>query len=427
MELICHPGRLCGEVRVPGSKSHTIRAIAIAALAPGTSEIRVPLDSADARSARATYAALGAQFTDEPRLWRVQGTDGQLLVPANVIDVGNSGTTLRLALGSAAMLDAGMAILTGDKQIRRRTAAPLVQALNGLGANVSSAPGNGCAPFVVGGHLRGGEVSIEAVSSQFLSSLLINTPLADNATDIHVTLLNEAPYVMMTLDWLRRQGIRVDASDDLREFHVPGSQRYRPVELRDSRRFLLGHVLPVCGRTGCQRHHLPGSGHERHAGRQGGGRIPAGHGSAGAGGGGRHSRIGQAVLRGCEIDLNATPDALPMMAVLACFAMGQTRLVNVPQARMKETDRIAVMAHELARMGAQVKELKDGLIIHESPLRSARVHGHDDHRVVMALAVAGLMATGGETAVETAEAMEVTYPGFVSDMQQSGAQLELLA
>ena len=121
MELICHPGRLCGEVRVPGSKSHTIRAIAIAALAPGTSEIRVPLDSADARSARATYAALGAQFTDEPRLWRVQGTDGQLLVPANVIDVGNSGTTLRLALGSAAMLDAGMAILTGDKQIRRRT------------------------------------------------------------------------------------------------------------------------------------------------------------------------------------------------------------------------------------------------------------------------------------------------------------------
>ena len=132
-------------------------------------------------------------------------------------------------------------------------------------------------------------------------------------------------------------------------------------------------------------------------------------------------RVSARQLRGCEIDLNATPDALPMMAVLACFAMGQTRLVNVPQARMKETDRIAVMAHELVRMGAQVKELKDGLIIHESPLRSARVHGHDDHRVVMALAVAGLMATGGETAVETAEAMEVTYPGFVSDMQQLGS------
>jgi 3-phosphoshikimate 1-carboxyvinyltransferase len=127
-------------------------------------------------------------------------------------------------------------------------------------------------------------------------------------------------------------------------------------------------------------------------------------------------------LRGAEIDLNATPDALPMMAVLGCFAEGETRLVNVPQARLKETDRIAVMAGELAKMGASIRELDDGLAIQRSDLRGAEVDGHDDHRVVMALAVAGTGATG-ETTIHTAEAINVTFPSFTDCLQALGGDL----
>jgi 3-phosphoshikimate 1-carboxyvinyltransferase len=135
-------------------------------------------------------------------------------------------------------------------------------------------------------------------------------------------------------------------------------------------------------------------------------------------------RIHPGQLTGCRLDMNETPDALPMMAVVGCFAKGETELVNVPQARYKETDRIAVMREELSRMGAKITELDDGLVIEESPLRPAKVHGHHDHRVVMALAVA---ATGvqGETEISTAEAMEVTFPDFVEKMSNMGADFQI--
>jgi 3-phosphoshikimate 1-carboxyvinyltransferase len=124
-------------------------------------------------------------------------------------------------------------------------------------------------------------------------------------------------------------------------------------------------------------------------------------------------------LRGGTFDLNATPDALPAMAVAGSVAEGETRLVNVPQARIKETDRLSMMARELARLGAAVEELPDGLIIRGGGLRGADVSGHGDHRVVMALAVAGLAAEG-ETTVDTAEAAAVTFPEFADLLRQAG-------
>ncbi|MCH8748747.1 hypothetical protein IH781_03265 [Patescibacteria group bacterium] len=131
-------------------------------------------------------------------------------------------------------------------------------------------------------------------------------------------------------------------------------------------------------------------------------------------------------LTGCELDLNATPDALPMMAVVGCFARGQTRLVNVPQARLKETDRIAVMCQELTRMGARITELRDGLVIEESRLRGAALDGHGDHRVVMALAVAGTMAEG-DTTIDGSEAASVTYPGFVDALESLSGKVAVCA
>lgn len=130
-------------------------------------------------------------------------------------------------------------------------------------------------------------------------------------------------------------------------------------------------------------------------------------------------------LTGIDIDMNSTPDALPAMAVAACYAKGTTRLMNVPQARLKECDRIAAATIELRKMGAHIEELEDGMVIHYSPLRGAEVHGWDDHRMVMALSIAG-MAAEGETIVDTAEAAGVTYPTFITDMKDLGARLEIL-
>jgi len=343
-------------------------------------------------------------------------------VPENVIDVRNSGVTLRTALGTCALLREGMAVLTGDAQIRRRPAGPLAQSLTNLGASVRSTRGNGCAPFVVQGRLRGGETSLEGTTSQYVTGLLINVPLADGDSVIHVTKLNEAPYVEMTLDWLRRQGIAFE-QEGLTEFRIPGGQRYLPVDRAipadwSSATFFLGAgalpgndvTLLGLDPTDTQGDkavvdYVRGMGAEAHVS------ADKVHVSGGS-------------LAGREFDLNATPDALPMLAVLGCLAQGVTRLVNVPQARIKETDRLAVMAAELGKMGARVEELPDGLIVHESALHAAEVNGHGDHRIVMALSVAGC-ALPGETIVHGAEAAAVTFPEFVDCMKALGADIEV--
>jgi len=130
-------------------------------------------------------------------------------------------------------------------------------------------------------------------------------------------------------------------------------------------------------------------------------------------------------LQGRTIDLNAMPDSLPAISVAACTAEGITSIVNVAHARDKETDRIKVMREELAKMGADISERPDGLVIRKSALKGTTVNGHDDHRVVMALALAGMVASG-ETIVETAEAAAVTYPTFVYDFKKIGADITIL-
>jgi len=134
--------------------------------------------------------------------------------------------------------------------------------------------------------------------------------------------------------------------------------------------------------------------------------------------------IKAAPLKGTEIDMNATPDALPAMAVVGAFAEGQTRLVNVPQARGKETDRIKCMAEELKKLGADVEELADGLVIRQSKLTAAGLDGRGDHRIVMAMALAGMMLEG-QCEIDSAEAINVTFPEYVNLMTSIGADMEI--
>ena len=422
MDLICERSKLRGEVTIPGSKSHTIRAVAIAALANGESVIREPLESKDAEACVAAYRAFGAEMALTPEAWRIQGVGGDLRTPENVIDVGNSGTTLRMAMGSAALLPAGMAVLTGDAQIRRRPGGPLAQALTGLGAHVRSTRDIGCAPFVIEGRLRGGKTSIEAVTSQYLSSLLMAAPVADGDTEIDVPVLNEAPYVLMTLEWLERQGITVER-EGLRSFCVPGGQRYEPFDYRIPGDFSSATFFLAAGALdgndilsrGLDMNDVQGDKAVLDYLRAMGAEVlDEEHGI----------RVRAKALKGTELDLNATPDALPMMAVLGCFAEGTTRLVNVPQARMKETDRIAVMCEELTKLGARVEELADGLVVHQGTLHGGDVDGHDDHRVVMALAVCATQ-TGEPVRIRGYEAADITYPRFVEDLTRLGGAVRI--
>jgi 3-phosphoshikimate 1-carboxyvinyltransferase len=136
-------------------------------------------------------------------------------------------------------------------------------------------------------------------------------------------------------------------------------------------------------------------------------------------------RIKGKQLQGQELDINNTPDALPALSVLGCFAEGTTTLINVAQARIKETDRIKVMAEELSKIGADIKEREEGLIIHKSELKGNKVRGRNDHRIVMALSLAGLIS-GGKTEITTAESIDVTYPTYIKSMKALGAKMEVI-
>ena len=423
MEFICKPSRLQGCASIPGSKSHTIRAVVIAGLADGESVVEAPLVSADTRSAAAAMNALGARVDcSDPDRWLVAGCAGVPHACRETIDVANSGTTLRVLLGVASLLREGGVRLTGDEQIRRRPAEPLARALNQLGADVTSVRGNGCAPFDVRGTLRGGETSVECMTSQYLTSLLLVCPLASGETVLEVPLLNEAPYVQLTLDWLSAQRIKVE-HDRMRTFGIAGGQAYSRFRRRmpadfSSATFLLGAGALPGNRITCLGLDMQDSQPDRvvveYVRRMGAAVSVEG------------SRITVAAerLEGGDFDLNRTPDALPLMAVLGCLARGETVLRNVAHARIKGTDRIAVMAGELRKMGAEVRELEDGLVVRECRLTGAVVDGHHDHRIVMALAVAGMVADG-ETIVRTAEAAGVTFPRFAELMSGLGGRIQV--
>ncbi len=354
----------------------------------------------------------------------MHGTGGELRTPEDVIDVANSGTTLNIALGSAALLRKGQAVFTGDEQIQRRPSGPLITSLNDLGAWAESSRGNGCPPITVRGRLKGGTTSIECQTSQYLTSLLVNVPLADGDSTIRVPLLNEKPYVEMTLDWLARQKIKLER-DELREFRVSGRQSYKsftrriPADFSSATFFLCAGVLGDNAVTvqGLDLNDQQGDKTVLDYLRRMGAHLDV------QPDGGIHVQPGN--LKGCRIDMNATPDALPMMAVVACFAEGKTTLANVPQARIKETDRIAMMRQELTKLGAKIAELPDGLVIEQSKLTGAEVDGHNDHRIAMALAVAGC-AVPGQTVVRTAESATITFPTFMDCMRKLGADIEFL-
>ncbi|MBI5814961.1 MAG: 3-phosphoshikimate 1-carboxyvinyltransferase [Nitrospinae bacterium] len=409
-----------GQALIPASKSHTIRALFFAALADGVSTIKNPLDSADGRSAFTAVKAMGAKTQILPGAWRVTGFGGKPIVPDGPVDVGNSGTTARFALSMASLCDKPVTI-TGDEQTRSRPMWPLLDALKNLGAKTEGT--NGKLPATVCGPLLGGSTKVDGTSSQYLSSLLIHTPLAVNGSVIILDSLNEKPYAEMTLRWLERFGIEYKR-DGYNRFEIKGGQRYKAFDDQIPGDFSSATFFACIGAIPGNEITLLGLDFNDSQGDKAafdylkamGASVTMGEGSVTVRGG---------KLKGANLDLNATPDALPAMAALAALAEGTTTLGNVPQARIKETDRIAVMATELGKMGIRCDQTPDSLIIHGGRPKGAVVTSHGDHRVVMSLALLA-SASEGETVIERAEAVEVTFPDFAELFGQCGGMINTI-
>jgi 3-phosphoshikimate 1-carboxyvinyltransferase len=245
-----------------------------------------------------------------------------------------------------------------------------------------------------------------------------------------VPVVNEAPYIQMTLDWMKSLGIQVDYATDYSRFEIPGGQSWSGFDRPIAADFSSATFFLVAGAaldaeielTGLDTGDSQGDKEVLDYLRRMGADIRVDEAR-------RVVRVRRGNLRGADLDLNRTPDALPAMAVAAALAEGTTRLLNTPNARLKETDRIAVMALELRKMGVEVEELPDGLVIQGRPegLRASKeLNGHGDHRIVMALSLAAMAARDGSSEISTAEAMAVTFPEFKNLMSGLGADMELL-
>lgn len=403
-----------GRVEIPASKSHSIRAVFLASLAGGVSKIKNRLKSADVDSAIAACKSLGAVIDEAGDTLTVTGTGGVVKPQSDLIDVGNSGTTARFVLSMAAIAGEPVTV-TGDEQTRKRPMFPLCTSLKQLGVEILGTSG-GFLPIRLKGPILGGGADVDGATSQYLSSLLLHAPFCRERTTLRLDSLNEKPYVDMTVAWLEKLGVELSRTG-YEQFVIPPNQSIKgfnatiPADFSSAAFFLAlaameGTELEL---VGLDMNDTQGDKQVIEFLKEMGADIECGE----------TIRIKGKKLKGRALDLNATPDALPAMAVVGCLAEGETRLINVPQARIKETDRIAVMAAELKRMGADIEEEKDGLVIRQSRLIGAGVDGHSDHRVVMSLAVAGLAAEG-VTSVTTAEAINITFPNFLELMSSCG-------
>ena len=411
---------LSGTIAVPGSKSHTIRGIVAALQGNGLSILRSPLDSEDTRSALDAARLFGAPIAEYPDRWEIGGMNGKLQKPDRVINMNNSGTGLRMLTALAAMQDFPVTF-DGDESLRTRLMSGLFGALETLGARIESTDGH--CPFTICGPIKGGEAKVDGKSSQFLTSLLFALPGAEADSVLTLDHLNEQPYAEITAKWLSELGISYVKYPGLLRWEIPGRQQFPAFD----------KVIPADFSTAC----FPLAAGALCGGKidilnldfsdaQGDKRVFQFYEQMGADitGGDKVCSVSASALHGVELDLNSTPDALPILAATAALIPGETRLLNVAQARNKETDRIAAMTEELRKMGADIDELPDGMIIRGTMLRPATVDSRSDHRIAMALAIAA-MCLDGETVIEHAEGIPVSYPGFISDFKALGANFSL--
>jgi len=419
-DFVIRPSSLNGTLIVPPSKSHTLRAVLFAALAHGMSRIEQYLPSPDTHAMIEAVRLLGADVEQKGTTLTVRGLGGAPQVADDVIQCGNSGQVLRF-VGALAGLMPQYTILTGDASIRsNRPIRPLLDGLNQLGAEAHSARGDGFAPIVIKGPLKNRYAKVDGADSQPVSGLLIAGALSPQGLELDVVNPGEKPWVALTLHWFKQLNIPYQ-QEGFTKYRLPGNARIKGFDYTvpgdfSTAAFPLAAALVTRSTLTLENidmSDVQGDKALLFVLEKMGAKFTFK---------GRTLTIHPSQLKGMRIDINDFVDALPILAVIGCYAEGTTEITGATIARRKESDRIACITKELKKMGASIEEKPDGLIVHNSPLRGATVDAHRDHRLGMALSVAALGAAG-ESVIQGTECIAKTYPNFTRDFQAIGVSI----
>ena len=410
-----------GKITCPSNKSYTHRAIFMASLADGKSMIKNILKSGDTIATINACKNFGVEIKEEENNLIVDSPN-ELKLQGNVIDAANSGTTIRIAAAISTLADTKI-VLSGDQSLNKRPMQPLLKALESLGAKCSSS--NGTPPISILGKIKGGKVKIPGdISSQFISALMIVAPKLENGMLLNIQgELVSKPYVDATIMAMKKFNVNVEAEIPYKKyiihpqnyksttFAVPSD--FSSLALLLSAAVLLGENLSIQMTMG----DMPQADEAI---------IDI------------LEKMGVVVtldknvikikspkkLDGGKFDLNNSPDLVPAVAILALKASKPIEIFNVKHARYKETDRIAILARELAKLGIKVVEKKDGLVLKNSKnLIGADLNSENDHRLFMAFCIAGMYV--GNCSVSHPESVKISYPDFIQEMKRIGCKISL--
>jgi len=411
---------LSGRIVCPSNKSYTHRAIMIGALADKTSLIKNILQSKDTRATIDACKSFGALIKETGNELTIQGIK-EFKKKDIEINAENSGTTIRIAVAIAS-LSGAKTVLTGDESLRKRPMQPLLDALETLGAKCSSTDGN--PPITISGIIKGGEINIPGnISSQFITALLIVAPKTENGITLNIEGdLVSKPYLDATINVMNKFGINVNIISPYKKYQIPSQNYssttltiptdYSSLALLLSAAVLLGDDLTFEITSG----ELP-QGDEKiiEILQNLGVNVTLNENSI--------SVKSPEKLKGGKFDLKNTPDLLPPLAVLSLKTSQPIEIFNVKHARYKETDRIAVLSRELQKIGVNVQEKEDGMILESTEkLHGAELNSENDHRLFMALCIAGMFV--GDCKVSNPESVGISYPNFISDMNKVGGKIK---
>ncbi len=411
--------KLNGKITCPANKSYTHRAIFLAALSDGKSIVKKILRSNDTIATISACRGFGVEVEEVENNVTIKNKIGET-VQSSIINAENSGTTIRIAIAIAA-LSGGNTTLNGDDSLRKRPMQPILDALETMGVETESNEGK--PPIHINGKIQGKEISINGdISSQFISALLIIAPRLPEGLIIKVEgELVSKPYVDLTIAIMKKFGVEVKIEEEYKRYVVT-HQIYKPTTFSIPSDFsnlalllaanvLLGDGLDIEISLG----DMP----------QGDEAIVD-----------ILERLGVNVtleddiittespisLKGGKFDLSDTPDLLPAIAILALKSEKPIEMFNVKHARYKETDRIAIISRELKKIGLDVEEREDGMILRKSSeLIPAELDSENDHRLFMAFAIVGMFV--GDCTVSDPDAVKVSYPEFISDLVNVGANI----
>lgn len=412
---------LSGTIAIPSSKSHTHRALLFALLAQGTSTIKHPLESPDTALMLEAIQKLGAKVQKENNQLIIEGVGLNLKPPKKAIDAGNSGLILRLIGALGTLMPTEMTI-TGDHSLQtRRPVKPLLDALNQLGGFAKSITGSGYAPIQVRGPLKGGTCTLDGKDSQPVSALLIASSFAQKNSDIYVTNPGEKPWIDLTLSWFDFLKLPYE-NHNYTHYKIPGRASLSSFERTipgdfSSLAFPVAAALITESEISIENVSMEdcqGDKKVLNILEQMGARFEINKNTL-------HVKK-NGPLQGVVIDINDTIDALPILAVIGCFAKGETILTNGAIARTKECDRIHSIATELKKMGGDIEEKEEGLVMRNSILKGATLETYQDHRLALSLTVAALGAEGSSVILNGTCAAK-TYPTFKKDLIKLGANI----